>query len=252
MARQATATTAAGPDAVPTTVWLRRAQPSLGSDAVGSVAFEHGDRAQAPFEVVLDGPGGEQADLVGRRRLRRGERLVEAAAEDRRASAPAQPAMIGAPDRHVRHSTPPSSRSKATSVTSGSTRRSARRRRAAGAGPRRRAASRRTPAPPAATGRSAIVRSTPTSIRYSCGLGSRSSAIWSTASSTAIPCDARSRSASSGASDSTDSAWLTMSSSRPAVQQQPHVAHRLEPGAELGRRLAHALGDGAHLAVVAR
>jgi hypothetical protein len=33
-------------------------------------------------------------------------------------------------------------------------------------------------------------------------------------------------------------------------QQQLDVAHRLEPGAELGHRLAHAFGHGAHLAVV--
>ena len=59
----------------------------------------------------------------------------------------------------------------------------------------------------------AIVRSTPTTMRYSCGFGSRSIAIWSAASSTAIPCDARSRSDSIGASGSTDSAWLTMSRS---------------------------------------
>ncbi len=35
-----------------------------------------------------------------------------------------------------------------------------------------------------------------------------------------------------------------------AIEQQPDMAHRFEPGAELRSRLAHALGDGAHLAVL--
>src|SRR5262245_46445771 len=69
------------------------------SEQTRSMAFEHGDGAEAALEVVLEGPRGQHADLVGGRRLRRGEGLVEAAAEDvaqqgqrRRADRRARPA----------------------------------------------------------------------------------------------------------------------------------------------------------------
>jgi len=57
-----------------------------------------------------------------------------------------------------------------------------------------------------------------------------------------------SRSATNGASESTESTWLTMSSSRPSLQQQPMWLIGLEPGPELGMRLTHPLATAADLA----
>ena len=69
------------------------------------------------------------------------------------------------------------------------------------------------------------------------------------ASTSARP--SRSRSSRIGRKWSIVSAWVTMSSSRALVEQQAHVAGRLEPAAEAALGLAHALGDRPHLAVPA-
>jgi hypothetical protein len=126
--------------------------------------------------------------------------LVESGRRGSSASRSSASSLSGAPVRQVRHSTPPWFMSNATSGPG-----SPQRTHSSSSGRTPSAASSfqknagTTSEPP----RSPIVRSAPTTIRYSCGFGSRSSDIWSAASSTAIPDVRWSRSSTIGASDST-------------------------------------------------
>ncbi len=134
-------------------------------------------------------------------------------------------------------STPPSSRSKAANPGGlGGRRRTGRRRRASGGSPRARAASRRTPCSTIGDGSAASVSSAFDSIRYSAGLGSRSWATWSTASSIETAWVRRAvvlpqRAVRVDGLDLGDDVELAA-----PVALQRDVAHRLQPGPEAAAR----------------
>ena len=231
----------------------RPAQQNRAVNAIGRPqCLEHGDGAEATFEVVLEGAGGEDADLVGGAGLGHRQHGVEGAAEDAaqqrqglgadglaRAAGPAQHAALVEVEGDERHvglgAAAADARVELGAQALGGQQLPEERRhdeRARALGDRAQHADEHAVQ---LRGRLALQRQLVGGLQHGQRLRR--------------PVEA---STATGPAARRDSAWLTMSSSRPRYSSSRTWLIGSSRAPNLRRRLADALGHGAHLAVLGR